>query len=138
MNRPSFSPTDSRLFASRRSCSLRRHCSRFRLRARAGHAKASCGPALGGYGPCSSIARCASQQFLESSAVCAPALLLVVAERARHEESIDHDLTEMKAKGYGGVLLVDANGARCGKQRSCACGTDLWQPCVDGPVPSCG
>ena len=26
-------------------------------------------------------------------------------------ESIDHDLTEMKAKGYGGVLLVDANGA---------------------------
>ena len=27
------------------------------------------------------------------------------------EESIDHDLTEMKAKGYGGVLLVDANGA---------------------------
>ena len=26
-------------------------------------------------------------------------------------ESIDHDLTEMKAKGYGGVLLIDANGA---------------------------
>lgn len=26
-------------------------------------------------------------------------------------EGIDHDLTEMKAKGYGGVLLVDANGA---------------------------
>ena len=26
-------------------------------------------------------------------------------------ESIDHDLTEMKAKGYGGVLLVDASGA---------------------------
>ena len=26
-------------------------------------------------------------------------------------ESIDHDLTEMKAKGYGGVLFVDANGA---------------------------
>jgi alpha-L-rhamnosidase len=26
-------------------------------------------------------------------------------------ESIDHDLSEMKAKGYGGVLLVDANGA---------------------------
>jgi len=26
-------------------------------------------------------------------------------------ESIDHDLREMKAKGYGGVLLVDANGA---------------------------
>jgi len=26
-------------------------------------------------------------------------------------ESIDHDLAEMKAKGYGGVLLVDANGA---------------------------
>lgn len=26
-------------------------------------------------------------------------------------ESIDHDLIEMKAKGYGGVLLVDANGA---------------------------
>lgn len=26
-------------------------------------------------------------------------------------ESIDRDLTEMKAKGYGGVLLVDANGS---------------------------
>jgi hypothetical protein len=26
-------------------------------------------------------------------------------------ESIDRDLTEMKAKGYGGALLVDANGA---------------------------
>jgi alpha-L-rhamnosidase len=26
-------------------------------------------------------------------------------------ESIDHDLTEMKAKGYGGVLLIDGNGA---------------------------
>ena len=26
-------------------------------------------------------------------------------------ESIDHDLTEMKAKGYDGVLLFDANGA---------------------------
>ena len=26
-------------------------------------------------------------------------------------QSIDRDLTEMKAKGYGGVLLVDANGA---------------------------
>ena len=26
-------------------------------------------------------------------------------------ESIAHDLTEMKAKGYGGVLLIDANGA---------------------------
>ncbi|HEY1647289.1 MAG TPA: glycosyl hydrolase [Terracidiphilus sp.] len=26
-------------------------------------------------------------------------------------ESIDHDLNEMKDKGYGGVLLVDANGA---------------------------
>lgn len=27
------------------------------------------------------------------------------------QQSIDHDLTEMKAKGYGGALLVDANGA---------------------------
>ena len=27
------------------------------------------------------------------------------------KESILHDLTEMKAKGYGGVLLIDANGA---------------------------
>jgi hypothetical protein len=27
------------------------------------------------------------------------------------EETITHDLTEMKAKGFGGVLLVDANGS---------------------------
>jgi hypothetical protein len=37
-------------------------------------------------------------------------------------ESIDHDLTEMKAKGYGVVLLVDANGAK-------AEGNDPVPPC---------
>jgi hypothetical protein len=28
-----------------------------------------------------------------------------------NEETITHDLTEMKAKGFGGVLLIDANGS---------------------------
>ncbi len=43
-------------------------------------------------------------------------------------ESIDHDLTEMKAKGYGGVLLVDANGADAGGNDPVPAGPTFGSP----------
>ncbi len=43
-------------------------------------------------------------------------------------ESIDHDLTEMKAKGYGGVLLVDANGASDGGNDPVPAGPTFGSP----------
>jgi hypothetical protein len=43
-------------------------------------------------------------------------------------ESIDHDLTEMKAKGYGGVLLVDANGANAERNDPVPAGPTFGSP----------
>jgi hypothetical protein len=43
-------------------------------------------------------------------------------------QSIDHDLVEMKAKGYGGALLVDANGADADKNDPVPAGPTFGSP----------
>jgi len=44
------------------------------------------------------------------------------------EQTITRDLTEMKAKGYGGVLLVDANGAEQGGNANVPAGPEFGSP----------
>jgi len=44
------------------------------------------------------------------------------------EQTITRDLTEMKAKGYGGVLLVDANGADQGGNGNVPAGPEFGSP----------
>ena len=44
------------------------------------------------------------------------------------QESIDRDIREMKAKGYGGVLLVDANGANAGGNDPVPAGPTFGSP----------
>ena len=40
--------------------------------------------------------------------------------------SITHDLEEMKAKGFGGAVLIDAGGADAGRQRPRAARADVF------------
>src|ERR1700759_3032270 len=42
--------------------------------------------------------------------------------------TITHDLEEMKAKGFGGALLVDANGAEQGGNRNVPAGPTFGSP----------
>jgi alpha-L-rhamnosidase len=44
------------------------------------------------------------------------------------EETITHDLTEMKAKGYGGAILVDANGSNQDGGESVPAGPTFGSP----------
>jgi len=64
-------------------------------------------------------------------------MLLVVAEWPYHPQpTITRDLEEMQKKGYGGVLLVDANGANQNGNDNVPAGPEFGKSGVDGALCS--
>ena len=73
-------------------------------------------------------ARCTTGRVRGPARLGAPALLLVVAEWAHTQATITRDLEEMQKKGYGGVLLVDANGANQNGNDNVPAGPEFGSP----------